>query len=62
MTALLIAISMGSHPAPKSAGASTNPPDSNTNYQVSPVGTQSQSITFPVIPNKTFGVDGPFNL
>ncbi len=62
MTALLIAISMGSHTAPKSAGASTNPPDSNTNYQVSPVGTQSQSITFPVIPNKTFGVDGPFNL
>ena len=62
MTALLIAISMGSHTAPKSAGASTNLPDSNTNYQVSPVGTQSQSITFPVVPNKTFGVDGPFNL
>src|SRR5207237_7187850 len=35
---------------------------SSANYQFSPTGAANQTITFPVIPNKTFGVDGPFNL
>src|SRR2546425_2930252 len=61
MAALLI-ISMGGGTTPKSTGASTSQEPSSANYQVSPTGAVNQTITFPVIPNKTFGVDGPFNL
>ena len=43
MTALLIAISIGSHAVSKKAGASMNAPGSNTSYQASPAGMQSQS-------------------
>src|SRR5947207_3462228 len=61
MAALLI-LSMGGDTTPRSAGASTNLEQSSANYQLSPTGAANQTITFPVIPNKTFGVDGPFNL
>src|SRR5438132_11507469 len=61
MAALLI-LSMGGDTTPRSAGASTNLEQSSANYQLSPTGAANQTITFPVISNKTFGVDGPFNL
>ncbi len=57
MAALLI-LSMGGDTTPRSAGASTNLEQSSANYQLSPTGAANQTITFPVIPNKTFGVDG----